>query len=103
MEALQHAAAREDEMSLGNADAMLGWLYSLGQVRKRTSIAPLYTKNDDLPRQARDKHRESTQKEIRFLVARASRAEEKAAGDATTTGCGRHRPDDCAAVLEHRV
>jgi len=47
MEALQHAAAREDEMSLGNADAMLGWLYSLGQVRKRISIAPLYTKNDD--------------------------------------------------------
>ena len=38
------------------------------QVRKRTSFALFYTKNDIiLPRQARDKHRESTPKRDPFM------------------------------------
>jgi hypothetical protein len=67
MEALQHAAAREDEMSLGNADAMLGWLYSLGQVRKRTSIAPLYTENDDFTKTGSRQTEGKLKKEMRFF------------------------------------
>ena len=42
------------------------------EVRKRISFAPFYTRMISLPRQARDEHRKSTQKETCFLTAGVS-------------------------------
>ena len=45
---------------------MNGWGRKDAQVRKRVFLRHLYINAMILPRQARDKHRESTQKETRF-------------------------------------
>jgi hypothetical protein len=56
------------------------------QVRKRISFAPFYAKNDHFTKQARDKHRESTQKQVRFLLQTCPRP-------MALTFCGAQRND----------